>query len=143
MGEALVELSPDQLAGMAIPEKLRDAVLAAKTMNSHGARRRQLQFIGSLMRTIDPEPVKEALDRLSQGRAMARDAFRKVESFRDELVRDDGALDAFAAGHPGVDRRKLRQLVLGARREAAGGKSGTASRNLFRLVRDLLEDEAS
>ncbi|MFH1155570.1 MAG: ribosome biogenesis factor YjgA [Pseudomonadota bacterium] len=139
LGEQLVELSKDQLAGMDIPDKLRDAVLAAKTMPSHGARRRQLQFIGSLMRTLDPAPVEEAVDRISLGRVMARNAFKKVETYRDELLRDDGAVETFITDFPVTDRQKLRQLVRNASKEMDLNKPGQSYRNLFRYLREILE----
>ena len=61
LGETLVTLKPTQLDKMPLPEELREAVLAARQMNQRGARKRQLQYIGRLMRQIDPEPIRAAL----------------------------------------------------------------------------------
>jgi ribosome-associated protein len=143
LGERLVALSRDQVQGMEIPGNLRDAVLAVREMTSHGARRRQMQFIGSLMRTIDPEPVQEALDRLALGRVIARNAFRKIEDVRDELLGDDAAVEALAGDTPAANRQRLRQLVRAARKEVGAGKPGNAFRNLFRYLRELLEKDGA
>lgn len=69
LGEQLVKLSPEQLAGIGLPPDLLDAVLLAKKIKKHGARLRQMQYIGALMRKCDPKPMQEALDRLKQGKS--------------------------------------------------------------------------
>jgi ribosome-associated protein len=138
LGAALVALAPAQLEGSALPEELLAAVREAQRMTSHEARRRQLQFIGKLMRTIDPEPVRALLAQLEGQSAAARARQRRLEQWRARLVDDDAALTEFAAQHAGADLQTLRALIRNARREIAENRPPRAQRELFRLLRDAL-----
>jgi len=140
LGERLVALSKHQVQGLDIPDNLKEAVLFAQTIPSHGARRRQLQFIGTLMRTLDPEPVKKTLDNLSMGRIIAQNRFKRIEELRDELISsDDGAVNRFMETYPEADRQKLRQLTRNAKKELERKKPPKSARSLFRYIREILE----
>lgn len=140
LGVALVDLPAAQLDALGLPALLLAAVREAQRITSHEARRRQLQYIGKLMRKVDPEPVRAALA-MSAGRsALARAQQRRLEGWRERLIGDDGALTAFAAEHPGADLQELRTLIRNARKEIAESKPPRAQRELFRVLRDLAHD---
>jgi ribosome-associated protein len=142
LGAALVELAPAQLEAIALPEPLAAAVREAQRIRSHEARRRQLQYIGKLMRSIDPEPVRAALAEVAGQSAAARARHQRLESWRARLIDDDGALTEFAAAHAGADLQALRALIRNARKEIAEGKPPRAQRELFRVLRDFPDDRA-
>ena len=138
LGAALVELPESQLDFLE-PE-LRDAVLEAKRISSHEARRRQLQYIGRLMRDIDPAPIRARLDQITGSSTQANARHKRLEALRAKLLADDEALTEFAATHPSADLQTLRALIRNSRREREEGRPPRAYRELFRL---LLSIEAS
>jgi ribosome-associated protein len=134
LGAALVQIPEGRLDFL--PEELRQAVLDAKRITSHEARRRQLQYIGRLMRTVDPEPIRARLAEIAGGSAQAAARHRRLEGWRTRLLEDDGALTEFAAEHPGADLQALRALIRNARKEQKEGKPPRAFRELFRLIKE-------
>jgi ribosome-associated protein len=136
LGVALVGLSDAQLAAVALPERLAAAVADARRMSQHGAKRRQLQFIGKLMRSIDPEPIREQLAALRGQSVRAAAQLRRLEDWRTRLLEDDDALTAFAQEFPAADLQALRTAIRNARREQAGAKPPRAYREVFRLLRE-------
>lgn len=136
LGTALVGLNAQQLERMDLPESLREAVLEAQRIRGHEARRRQLQYIGRLMRSIDAAPIAAQLAHVQGESAAAKAEFHAVERWRTRLLEDDMALTDWLAAHPDADVQVLRQLIRTARREAAEGKPPRASRALFRLLRE-------
>jgi ribosome-associated protein len=142
LGEELVQLREEQIRRIAIPEDLREAVLLARSLKKSEALRRQLQYIGSLMRDADPEPIRKALDEISRGLTMDRQLFRKIEQWRDALVNGNDELPAeIAEEFPHADLKWLRHCALNARREKAGNQPPKSSRALFRYLRDLVIQE--
>ncbi len=142
LGSAIVKLGAKDLAKIPLPDKLADAINEARRLNSHGALRRQMQYIGRLMRNIDPEPIQQALDaiRLCGQQSSAR--FHAVEQWRDRLISEgQPALNEFIGLNPQADRQQLRQLMLNATKEAAQQKPPKSSRNLFRLLKEILNTE--
>lgn len=139
LGAALVALAPAQLAALAIPAQLLAAVLEAQRITSHEAKRRQVQFIGKLMRKLDPEPVRAAVAAITRQSASARARQQRLESWRERLIGDDGALTEYAQEHPGADLQGLRALIRNARKEIAEAKPPRAQRELFRLIRQSSE----
>ena len=140
LGAALVALAPAQLAALAIPAVLLAAVREARRITSHEAKRRQLQFIGKLMRKVDPEPVRAAIAAMAGQSAAARAQHKRLESWRERLIGDDDALTEYASEHPGVDLQALRALIRNARKEIAEAKPPRAQRELFRLLRVSVDD---
>ncbi|HEX7054020.1 MAG TPA: ribosome biogenesis factor YjgA [Burkholderiales bacterium] len=137
LGAALVGLPESQLAGFPLDEDLREAVLEAKRIGSHEARRRQLQYIGRLMRAVDPAPIRARLEAIEGGSAQAAAAHRRLEQLRERLLADDAALTDFLAAHPGADAPRLRTLIRNARREQKEGRPPRAFRELFRALKSL------
>jgi ribosome-associated protein len=136
LGVALVDLPAAQLASMQLPESLAAAIVAARGMKQHGARRRQLQLIGKLMRGVDAEPIREQLAALRGQSAQAAAQQRRLEDWRARLLDDDEALTAFAQEHPAADIQALRTAIRNARKEQAGARPPRAFRDVFRLLRE-------
>lgn len=134
LGVALVALDPVKLSALELPERLADAIRNARSITKHEGRRRQLQFVGRLMREVDPAPIRAALERMEALPRAERARFAAAERWRDRLLDDEEALDAFVAAHGGVDRAELATMIREARAERAGGRPPHRSRALFRLV---------
>ena len=139
LGEQLVALSGERLARLDLPDELRDAVRDARRFTQHEARRRQLQYIGRLMREVDPAPIRAALDEINGVSAAANARQHALERLRARLLEDEGVLGEIARSHPGTDLQHLRQLRRNALKEQAEGKPPRAFRELFRVLRNLQE----
>jgi ribosome-associated protein len=140
LGEELVELPAAKLAKIPMPAELAEAVALARKIKARGGRKRQLQYIGKLMRSIDADPIEQALDDLKNaaGREAAR--FHRLEQWRDRLVAEgDAALGELLDEFPAADRQHLRQLVRNAQREAKNNKPPKSAREIFRYLRELTE----
>ncbi|MGH8398219.1 MAG: ribosome biogenesis factor YjgA [Gammaproteobacteria bacterium] len=138
LGEELVKLPESQLAALPLPDTLRDAVHMARRINSHGALKRQRQYIGRLMREIDPEPIRAKLDTLRNADNAAKSRFKHTERWRDRLIAEgDAALAEFLTQYPQVDRQQLRQLMRAAIQENESEQSPHYARELFRYIQSL------
>lgn len=137
LGEELLALSKERLARVPMPEELLDAVREAQRITQHGARRRQLQYIGKLMRSVDPAPIREALDALAGNSREETARQHRTERLRTELLADEGVLQRIADNWPGADLQHLRVLRRNALREQEQDKPPRAFRELFRILRDL------
>jgi len=137
LGVALLKLPDAQLEALEMPDKLREALREGKRIKSHEARRRQLQYIGRLMREVDPAPLRARLAQIEGSSAQATARHRRLEAWRERLLADDEALTAFAADYPGADIQVLRTLIRNARKEQAGGKPPRAYRELFRVLKEI------
>ena len=136
LGAALVGLSAAHLQRLSLPQELAQAVSEARRIDSHEARRRQVQYIGRLMRALDPGPIRAQLAAVQGGSAQERARHQRLEHWRARLLEDDGALTEFARAHPAADLQQLRSLIRNARREQAGGRPPRAQRELFRVLRE-------
>jgi ribosome-associated protein len=138
MGEKLVTLSDEQIKNIDLPAELSDAVKFIKTIKSHGARKRQMQRIGTLMRKIDPAPIQETLEEIDEGNYRKALEFKEIETWRDELIAGKKALmDEILVKCPEADRQQLAQLVRNAVKEKAHKKPPRAFRALFRYLREV------
>ena len=140
LGERLIGLNPEQLAAIALPENLHEAVEQARRIRKHEARRRQLQYIGRLMRDVDPEPIREKLKAWDGVSIEETARLHRIERWREKLLEDDGGLGALVRAHPSIDTRLLRALVRNAREERSAGRPPRAYRELFRALRDIIPD---
>ena len=161
LGEALLDLRADLYAPLALPEKLHDALEALRRITSFEGRRRQAQFVGKLMRTLDAGTVaaiRTALEAQRSGSAAEAESLHQAEAWRDALVADDAALARWAeqqgrAPGTGDELQQLRTLVRQARKDAqqaegsehpgAAQRHGRAYREIFQLVRAKLEGDAA
>jgi ribosome-associated protein len=137
-GAQLVELNADQLAQIELPESLLNAVLEAQRIRNFEGRRRQLQYIGKLMREVDPAPIRAKLEQW-QGTARAHTTQQRgIERWRDQLLTEEGALALFAADYPGCDLQHLRSLIGSVKRDQALGRPPKNYRELFRALREII-----
>ena len=138
LGAELVELPEQQLTTLDLPEKLKDAIELARRITSHGAQKRQRQYIGKLLRTVDPAPIRAALEQFKGADKLSKARFQETERWRDRLIAEgDAALAEFLERRPEADRQHLRRLVREAAQEAAAGKPPRHARELFRYIQSL------
>lgn len=141
LGVKLVELNEQQLETMQLPESLLAAVREARRLSRHEALRRQMQYIGRLMRDLDAVPIRDRLEQwLGQGREHTAQ-LHALERWRAELLAGDPALARFLHEYPGADSQKLRTLIRNARREQSAVLPPKSYRELFRLLREMTTKE--
>ena len=141
LGEALIELSPAELDELPLPEQLRDAVDLAKRITAHGGLYRQKQLIGKLMRKIDAEPIREAMDARRARERVEALRFHRVEQWRDKLLSEGAeAVTKLQAEFPNIDGTAIRSLTERARKEqqTSSQKITPAGRELFRALRESM-----
>lgn len=141
LGEELVELNDERLAAIELPERLRDAVEQARRISKFEARRRQMQYIGKLMRKVDAEPIRTAL-KVWQAESRGHTALQKrVERWRERLLAEPGAISALLAEYPGAEGQQLRALVRNALRERDAGQPPRSFRALYQALYALIVKE--
>lgn len=139
LGEAVVALPDARLDGLAIAETLLDAIRQFKKTKTFEGRRRQMQYIGKLMRNHDVEPIRQAVTDMQLGRAKDSLALHQAERWRAELLADDDAATRWITAHPETDAQQLRSLIRAARKDAAlvpEKRSGRAFRELFQFIKE-------
>ncbi len=142
LGEELVKLSKEQLAEVDIPDYLRLAVREAKKTKSFGAIKRQMQYIGKLMRDVDPAPIQAKLSEWNGTSRQHIAWLHQVERWRDRLLAEPDALTELLAAHPVADVQHLRTLIRNAIKEKELSKPPKSYREIFQLLRDIVPEEA-
>lgn len=139
LGQTLTELKPAQLAKIPLEEDLLHAITEMQRIHQREGRRRQLQYIGKLMRSADHDAIEQALDALNKEGLQQVQQQHLVEQWRDRLLSDDkNALAEFVDAYEPDDVQPLAQLIRQARREQEQNKPPAAARKLFRLLRDTI-----
>lgn len=140
LGEALIELPQSELDALPLPDQLREAVMLARRITAHGGLYRQKQYIGKLMRKIDAEPIRAALDAKRDKERVEALRFRRTEQWRDRLLKQGpSALEQLREEIGAeLDTQALTALIDRARTERDRGGPPHASRELFRVLRDVL-----
>jgi len=144
LGEAVVAMPDARLDGLAIAEQLLDAIRTYKKTRTFEGKRRQMQYIGKLMRIHDVEPIRQAVADMQLGRAKDSLALHQSERWRAELIADDDAATRWITEHPQTDVQQLRSLIRAARKDAAlvpEKRSGRAYRELFQFIKQQTLDE--
>ena len=140
LGWKLLEFSDDALRQL-LPDQLLEAIRTAKKIRSYGARKRQMQYIGKLMRDIDATPIRAAIAAREHQQDTSTRAFHQVEELRDRLISEgDSVIPDVLARFPHTDRQHLRKLVRQARKELETEQPPRAARLLFRYLRELQEE---
>lgn len=151
LGESLLTLRSGLFARLSLPDALRDALDAARRISDFEGRRRQLQYVGKLMRKLDEDAVQAieaALREQREGSAADTQQLHQAEHWRDRLLADDDALGQWLREHPDTDAQHLRSLLRQARKEAQPERPGEARRHgkayreVFQLVRAALSPDA-
>lgn len=141
LGEELIGLKPAVLEKFPLDDDLRAAIKDAHRFKNE-ARRRQLQYIGKLMRSRDPEPIQAALDKLRNKHSQQTAEMHKLEQLRDRIVEDgDNAINDVMAQYPDADRQRLRQLSRQASKEKSQNKPPKAFREIFQYLKELRGDD--
>ena len=138
LGERLIELTPEELRALPIEERLREAVLAATKIRSHGALRRQKQLIGKLMRSCDPEPIRQALEARGAEDRRAKRVFADAERWRDRIT--NGGSDAVRSfcEQSGASSEPLVELLDRIQSAPNDRIEKGLRRQLFREIHDTL-----
>jgi ribosome-associated protein len=141
LGAELISMRDSDLDALNLPETLADAVREARRITSRGGLARQRQFIGKLMRDVDPEPIRAYLASLNTITAREAERFKRVEGWRERLITEGGAaLEELEREHPGIDHDEWARRLSAAQEERTRtAATGAASRELFRAIRTLLE----
>lgn len=136
LGETLVKLPASQLDTIPLTGRLLEAIQEARTLTSHGAIRRQLQFIGRLMRDVDAAPIEEALAQIKLKSQQSTQKFHQIERWRDQLLKDSKYIQEFYQQFPKTDVTHLEKLVKDAHRDVKG-----ADKELFRFLREVVSKD--
>jgi ribosome-associated protein len=141
LGQALVELSKEALARVPLPEDLEQAVLEARKINDHEGRRRQMQYIGKLMRHCDPVPIEAAMEEIRGVSHAATARLHQIEAWRERLISDEQALDGFIAKYleDAEVIGTLRTTIRLARKERESSRPPKHQRLLFQHIKALIE----
>ena len=139
IGKKLIGLSKEKLIKLDLPESLFDAVIEAKRLTANGAIRRQLQYLGRLMRDVDSIRIEEQLQAWDGKNVQGNARFHTMERWRTRLITDPSALQEFFTQFPLTDIQQFRTLIRNAQREELAQKAPKSSRELFKLIRELSE----
>jgi ribosome-associated protein len=140
LGVRLSELSAERLAALGLPERLADAIATARTLTGHEARRRQMQYVGRLMREVDPQPIEAQLAQWAQAPNSQKARLAVAERWRERLLCEPDALDLLCTQWPAADRSLLAGLAARAASERSSGSPPHAFRALFRALNALLAE---
>jgi len=118
LGKQLVDLSADQLKRLPLDDTLHAAILLAQRTTSREGRRRQIHYVGKLMRGADAASIRQQLDAWAHGSRQLTAQMHHLETLRERLLQDDQALTTLIEKHPGTDIARLRTLIRESRKEA-------------------------
>jgi ribosome-associated protein len=140
LGEQLIEAPRDRVKRVPMPDEVKDAILMAQTITNHEGRRRQLQYVGKMMRSLDEEEVAVIQRTIESWKGTSKAeaaALHALERRREKLLADDKALTQLLEEHPQLDVQHLRTLIRNARKEQAENKPPKAYREIFQILKDL------
>ncbi|MDQ9170297.1 ribosome biogenesis factor YjgA [Oxalobacteraceae bacterium R-40] len=146
LGEELLAEPKERIKRLPLPEDVRDAILECQTIKSHEGRRRQLQYVGKKMRSLEEEEVAAVQKMLDSWRGASKAdtaALHALERRRDKLLKDDDALTALLTEYPQADVQQLRTLIRNARKEQAENKPPKAYREIFQILKELQSASSS
>jgi len=140
LGAELIAEPKDRVLRVPMPEDVREAILICQGITDHEGRRRQLQYVGKKMRSLEPDELAAIQKTLDSWRGLSKSetaALHALERWREKLLADDAALTALIAKHPEVDAQQLRTLIRNARKEQAANKPPKAYREIFQILKQL------
>ena len=140
IGEQLVELERKKLIEIDLPEILLDALVQAQQIKKHGGRRRQLQYIGKVMRKIDVLPIQEKLNAWRQSSVQQTARLHQLERWRERLLTDEQAFTEFAQKYPAADIQHLRALARNALKEKKANKPPKSFRLIFQELQTIITE---
>jgi ribosome-associated protein len=140
LGAELIAEARDRVKRIPMPEDVRDAILECQTIKDHEGRRRQLQYVGKKMRTLEEEEValiRKTIDSWKGASKSETAALHAIERKRDKLLADDTALTVLLQQNPQLEAQHLRTLIRNARKEQAENKPPKAYREIFQILKSL------
>jgi len=140
LGEELVAEPRDRVKRVPMPEDVRDVILECQQIKDHEGRRRQMQFVGKKMRTLEEHEIAAIQKTLDSWRGLSKAdtaSMHALERRREKLLKDDNALTELLAQHPDLDVQHLRTLIRNARKEQAENKPPKAYREIFQILKQL------
>lgn len=140
LGQDLIDEPRDRIKRVPMPEDVREAILECQLIKDHEGRRRQLQYVGKKMRTLDEAEIAIIQKAIDSWRGLSKSdtaAMHALERRRDKLLTDDQALTDLLAQHPQLDAQQLRTLIRNARKEQAESKPPKAYREIFQILKQL------
>ena len=140
LGEELVNEARDRVKRVPMPEDVRDAILECQLIKDHEGRRRQLQYVGKKMRTLDEDEVAAIQRTIDSWKGLSKAdtaAMHAMERRRDKLLTDDKALTVLLSENPELDVQHLRTLIRNARKEQAENKPPKAYREIFQILKQV------
>lgn len=144
LGEELVAAARDRVKRVPMPEDVRDAILECQSITNHEGRRRQMQFVGKKMRTLDEEEValiQKTIDSWKGSSKAETAAMHALERKREKLLSNDTALTELLAENPELDVQHLRTLIRNARKEQAENKPPKAYREIFQILKEIQQKQ--
>lgn len=142
VGRQLVALPKDKLKKLQLEEALLDAIAEAKRITANGAIRRQMQYIGRLMRDTDLAPIVEQLQKWEGKHQEENARFHQMERWRTRMLEDVKAIELFIVEFPQTNVQQMRTLIRNAQKEQAAGKPPKSSRELFKMIREIMEGKS-
>ncbi len=140
LGEELTELGKDQIAQLDIPENLRDAIREMHRMKTFGAKRRQMQYIGKLMRDVDTAPIIAKLNTWKGTSQQHIGYMHQLERWRERLLENDAAFTELLSQYPQTDVQRLRTLIRNTIKEREAGKPAKNYREIFQVLRETIPE---
>jgi len=140
LGEELVAQPKERVKRVPMPEDVRDAILECQKIKDHEGRRRQMQYVGKKMRTLEEDEIaaiQKVLDSWKGASKAETAAMHALERRREKLLADDNALTELKAQYPQIDVQQLRTLIRNARKEQAENKPPKAYREIFQILKQL------
>lgn len=142
LGESLMALNPANLAKIPLDENVREAIELAQRLKLE-ARRRQIQYVGKLLRNVDHEPIQEALDKVENRHNQQQALLHKLEMIRDDLVaQGDSVVNTLLNDYPELDRQHLRNLVRAAQKEKEANKPPKNYREIFQYLKSVIVEKS-
>jgi len=140
LGERLVALHREQLNQLDLPEELMSAILMAQSIGKRGAKKRQLQYIGRIMRNVDADHILQEYNRVTLHSAESINQLHRIEKWREKLIESgDEALSEFISEFPGADRQQLRSLVRSTVQERHSNSPPKHFRRLFQFIKQCID----
>lgn len=140
LGREVAALSRERIAQLHLPEKLFDAFIAYQKITAREGGRRQLQYLGRLMRDVDPAPIREALDKFNGASKAEVAQMHLAERWRERLLDDTAALTEFAQRYTPADMTRLRTLIRNAKKEKLENRPPRDYRDLYREIRAAMDE---
>lgn len=138
LGESMLKLSDLQLVRIPMPEQILESIRFAKTLKTHESIRRQLQYIGKLMREYDAEEIRLALKKNEMENEVNTRHFHQLEQWREQLIEQgDEVLKQFVTEYPNTDVQHLRQLIRNAKQDRKNNKNTGSEKKLFKYLREI------